>query len=822
MRLKIYKMKISYNWLKDYLNIDMSPKDLAEVLTNTGLEVEGLEEFVSVQGGMEGLIVGEVLTCILHPNADKLSVTTVDIGEDKVLPVVCGAPNVAAGQKVIVATVGTTLYMKDDSFVIKKSKIRGEVSEGMICAEDEIGVGNDHEGIIVLEPSAITGTPAAEYFNIEKDDVFEIGLTPNRIDGASHIGAARDIAAALRSDISVELKKPDIENFSIDNNELIIPVEVINTDACTRYSGISIMGIEIKDSPEWLQNRLKAIGMKPINNIVDITNFVLHETGQPLHAFDADKISGGKITVKTLTDKTKFTCLDEEVKELSDKDLMICNSTEGMCIAGVFGGIESGVSTTTKNLFLESACFNPVWVRKTAKRHGLNTDSSFRFERGTDPNGTIFALKRAALLIREIAGGKLASEIVDVYPNVVNPYPVRLNWANLDRLIGVQIPRDSVKEILSSLDITIGQEDQTGLNLDVATYRVDVTREADVIEKILRIYGYNAIGLHDEVYSTLSYSKKPDPDQMENLISEQLVASGFLEMMANSLSRSTYYENSEAFNEIESVRLVNPLSNDLSVLRQSLIFGGMEALALNIKHRNENLRLFEFGNTYKTNPDKNKFSTEAYKENRSLMLVLSGKKNKEHWNIKQTESDFYQLKAYVNNILVRMGFEVDQIDTCSVKNTVFAEGLQLKYHSKLIASLGTLSPDLLEKFEIDQSVQYADLDWTAILKKSDSSIRYKEVLKYPAVKRDLALILDSETEFETIRSLAFQVERKLLKEVSLFDVFESDKLGKGKKSYAISFILQDEFKTLVDKKVDKVMKSLISAFEDKLGATLRK
>ena len=659
-------MKISYNWLKDYLNIDMPPKDLAEVLTNTGLEVEGLEEFISIKGGMEGLVVGEVLTCKPHPNADKLSLTTVNIGGDDVLPIVCGAPNVAAGQKVIVATVGTTLYMKDQSFVIKKSKIRGEVSEGMICAEDEIGIGEDHEGTIVLDPAAKVGTPASEYFNIERDDVFEIGLTPNRIDGASHIGAARDIAAALRSEISVELKKPKLDGFSIDNNELYIPVELNVNDACIRYSGISIKNVEIKDSPDWLQNRLKAIGLKPINNIVDITNFVLHETGQPLHAFDADKISGGKVIVKTLPEKTKFTCLDEEDRELSEKDLMICNTLEGMCIAGVFGGLESGVTANTKNVFLESACFNPVWVRKTAKRHGLNTDSSFRFERGTDPNGTLFALKRAAMLIREIAGGKISSEIIDIYPNKVNPYPVRLDWANLDRLIGVQIPRDSVKEILSSLDITISQEDQSGLNLDVATYRVDVTREADVIEEILRIYGYNTIGLHDEVYSTLSYSKKPDPDQLENLISEQLVAVGFLEMMANSLSRSAYYENSKAFNEKETVRLVNPLSNDLGVMRQSLIFGGMEALASNIKHRNESLKLFEFGNTYRVNPDSNQFSTDAYKENRSLMLILTGKKTREHWSIKQTESDFYQLKANVNNVLIRMGFDLDQIEIESI------------------------------------------------------------------------------------------------------------------------------------------------------------
>jgi len=815
-------MKISYNWIKDYLAIDMSSKDLAEVLTNTGLEVEGLEEFVSVQGGMEGLVIGEVLTCKPHPNADKLSVTSVDIGKGEALPVVCGAPNVAAGQKVVVATVGTTLYMKDESFVIKKSKIRGEVSEGMICAEDEIGVGNNHEGILVLDPGTTIGTPAAEYFDIEKDDVFEIGLTPNRIDGASHFGAARDIAAAMGSDMPVKLSKPDVSTFSKDNNDLQIPVEIKDKDACTRYSGLSISGIEIKESPAWLQNRLKAVGLKPINNVVDITNFVMLETAQPLHAFDAEKISGSKIIVKTLPDKTKFESLDEEIRELSDKDLMICNESEGMCIAGVFGGIKSGVSETTKNIFLESACFNPVWVRKTARRHGLNTDSSFRFERGTDPNGTLYALKRAAMLIKELAGGKISSDLIDVYPEEVKPYPVRLEWFNLNRLIGVEIPKETVKEILDSLDIAIAQEDDKGLNLEAATYRVEVTREADVIEEILRIYGYNTIGLHDEVYSTLSYSKKPDPDKMENLISEQLVANGFLEMMANSLTRSAYYEENDIFKKDESVALVNPLSSDLGVMRQSLLYGGLETLALNIKHRNEDLRLFEFGNTYKLNPEKNTFSTDAYNENRSLMIILSGKKTGEHWNIKQTESDFYLLKAHVNNVLLRMGYRVDKMETESVSNSIFAEGIVLKFNNKVIATLGTINQELLEKFEIKQAVQYADLDWSLILKKSDSSIRYQEVQRYPAVRRDLALILDKEVDFEAIRKLAFHVERKLLKEVSLFDVFESDKLGENKKSYAVSFILQDEFKTLVDKKVDKVMKSLISAFEDKLGAELRK
>lgn len=818
---KYQKMKISYNWLRNYIDIDLSPEKLAEVLTNTGLEVEGLEKFVSIKGGMEGLIIGEVVSCKSHPNADKLSLTTVNLGQGRDVPIVCGAPNVALGQKVLVATIGTTLYQEEDSFVIKKTKIRGEISEGMICAEDEVGLGKDHEGIMVLDPDSIVGMPAAEYFQIEHDDVFEIGLTPNRIDGASHIGVAIDIIAALKSDIAMKLNKPGIDDFTVDNHDLDIRVEVQNPQACHRYSGVSISGLRVGESPAWLQNRLKAIGLKPINNVVDITNYVLHETGQPLHAFDADKINGNKVVIKTLPNKTSFTTLDEENRELSDHDLMICNTQGGMCIAGVFGGIESGVSLNTKNIFLESACFDPVWIRKTAKRHGLNTDSSFRFERGTDPNGTLYALKRAALLLKELTGGKISSDIVDIYPEIVEPYPVRLTWANLDRLIGVQIPRDSVLEILQSLDIAVYQEDNLGLDLKVTTYRVEVRREVDVIEEILRIYGYNTIGLHDQVYSTLSYSSRPDPDQMENLISEQLVSQGFLEMMANSLTRSGYYSDNENFKEEQSVRLLNPLSSDLGVMRQSLLYGGLEAVILNIKHKTQDLRLFEFGNTYQINPEKNPFSTDAYFENRSLMLILTGKKNMEHWNNKQIESDFYQMKAYVGNVLNRLGYNINLIESTVINDSIFSEGLIYTFQNQEIARFGSLHTELLDSFAIQQPVQYADLNWSLIFKKTSLDVRYQEVTRYPAVRRDLALIIDQDIEFESIRQLAFHVERKLLKEVSLFDVFESDKLGKDKKSYAVSFIIQDEFKTLTDKRVDKVMSSLISAFENKLGAKLR-
>ncbi len=814
-------MKISYNWLQDYLDIDLSPGKLAEILTNTGLEVEGLEKFITVKGGMEGLLIGKVTSCMPHPNADKLSITLVDLGSLQTLPIICGAPNVAVGQKVLVATVGTTLYHGEDSFIIKKTKIRGEISEGMICAEDEVGLGDDHEGIMVLDPAAKIGMPASEYFCVEHDNIFEIGLTPNRIDGASHLGVARDIVAAMRSEMAVRLTMPVVDEFRIDNHDLEIPVEVIDPEACTRYSGVSISGVRIEDSPSWLQNRLKAIGLKPINNVVDITNFVLHETGQPLHTFDADKITGNKVTVRTLPDKTAFTTLDEESRILSDQDLMICNDQGGMCIAGVFGGKESGVGIKTQNIFLESACFNPVWIRKTSKRHGLNTDSSFRFERGTDPNGTIFALKRAALLIKELAGGKISSDIIDVYPEEIRPYPVRLTWANLDRLVGVKIPRESVWEILHSLDINIVQDDPLGLNLEVATYRVEVRREADVIEEILRIYGYNNIGLHDQVYSTLSYSSRPDPDKMENLVSNQLVSQGFLEMMANSLTRSVYYQDNEAFKEKELVRLLNPLSSDLGVLRQSLLYGGLETIALNIKHKTQNLRLFEFGNIYRINPSKNQYSTDAYLENRSLMLILTGKKTNEHWNNKQTDSDFYQLKAYVGAIFDRMGLQSDLIESTVIKNSIFAEGLIYTIHNQEIARFGRLHNELLDSFGIEQSVQYADLNWSLLLKNTIQDVRFQEVTRYPAVRRDLALIIDQDTEFKSIRQLAFNVERKLLKKVSLFDVFESEKLGKDKKSYAVSFILQDDTKTLTDKRVDKVMQSLLSAFGDKLGAKLR-
>lgn len=815
-------MKISYNWLKQYTNFDLNPVELAEVLTDTGLEVEGIEEFESIKGALEGIYVGEVLECIPHPDADRLSLTKVDVGDGDILSIVCGAPNVAKGQKVAVAIPGTTLYSDSESFTIKKTKIRGQVSMGMICAEDELGIGNDHEGIVVLQPEASPGQALSEIISVEKDTVLEIGLTPNRIDGACHIGTARDIVAFLNLDHQKSvLNKPDVSEFAPDNNNLDIQVEIDNNEACIRYSGVSISDIEVKESPDWLKNRLKAIGLNPINNIVDISNYVLHETGQPLHAFDADKITGNKVIVKTLPEGTSFVTLDEEKRKLSSRDLMICNSEEGMCIAGVFGGYTSGVSSSTKNIFLESACFDAVYVRTTAKRHGLSTDSSFRFERGTDPNGTIYALKRAALLIKEIAGGKISSEIKDIYPVEIKPYPVTLKWANLNRLIGIEIPRETVVQILALLDINVVQRTSEEIKLEVATYRVDVTREADIIEEVLRIYGYNNIGISEKVNSTLSYAPNPDPELFENRIAEQLVAQGFNEIMANSLTKTAYYSELPGFNLDNVVELVNPLSNDLKAMRRTLLYGGLESVRLNQNHRRLNLRLFEFGNTYELkNPEKS-FAVEGYEEVRRLSILLTGSKTSENWKVKQESSNFYQLKAFALGILSRLGLKEEDLTSKYISNDLLQEGLQYSINDKEVLFMGQVNQKTISYFEIDQNVYYGDINWTNILGLIDSKIRYKELPKYPEVRRDLALVVDKSTTFDEIKDLAFQVEKRFLQSVNLFDVFESEKLGPGKKSYAISFTLLDDRKTLTDKQIDKIMKALISAFDKKLGAELR-
>jgi phenylalanyl-tRNA synthetase beta chain len=813
-------MKISYNWLRTYVDVDLTPEETAVVLTGLGLEVEASYPFETVKGGLKGLIVGHVLTCDKHPQADKLSLTKVDIGSGEPLSIVCGAPNVAAGQKVVVAPVGCTLYGFEEPLTLKKAKIRGEFSEGMICAEDEMGIGKDHSGILILDQDTPVGLPVAELFEIESDHIFEIGLTPNRIDSASHFGVARELKAALDRERKITLTKP-LTVLPDKTAELVIPVIVENNEACIRYSGLTIAGLTVKESPQWLKNRLLAIGMNPINNIVDITNFVLHETGQPLHAFDADKITGKKIIVRTLNEGTTFVTLDGLERKLSANDLMICNETEGMCIGGVFGGLHSGITSETTSLFLESACFNPVYIRKTSKRHLIYTDSSFRFERGTDPNGTVPALIRAASLICEIAGGRIASEVIDVYPEPVMPYPVELKWSNLDRLIGLPIDHEEVRQILKVLDIEIIKETESGLHLAVATYRVDVRREADVIEEILRIYGYNNVGIGEQVSSTLAYQQKPDPDQLENLVSEQLTAQGFTEIMAISLSNSEYYKQLENFEPESEVKLLNPLSADLESLRRTLLFGGLESISLNIKYRNLDLKLFEFGHTYTLKPAASRISADGYKEVRRLGLWITGKKNPEHWTGKPGESSFYSLKSTYEMLLKRLNVDVTDLQVEGEPDQRFIIGVTVKSGQKEILTAGQVHPDITGKFEIDQPVWFAELNWDEILKRSKQQLKYQELPKYPWVRRDLALVVDRSVTYEQIRALAFMVERKLLKEVNLFDIYISDKLGSDKKSMAVSFILQDESKTLTDKQIDQVMSGLVTAFSKKLGASLR-
>lgn len=813
-------MKISYNWLRSYIDLDITKEETADILTGIGLEVEASEPFESVPGSLRGLVVGEVISCKPHPDADKLSLTQVNTGGPTPLSIVCGAPNVAAGQKVIVAPVGCTLYGFPEPLTIRKAKIRGQESEGMICAEDEIGMGKDHAGILILDPSVQVGTQVADLFEVESDHIFEIGLTPNRIDSASHYGIARELKASIGSERMVTLHKP-IAELPPKTDTLDISVEVTDPDACIRYSGISITGITISESPLWLKNRIRSIGMNPINNVVDITNFVLHETGQPLHAFDAALISGNKVIVKPLTEGTPFVTLDEQERKLSSEDLMICNDKKGMCIAGVFGGLHSGVSNSTTSIFLESACFNPVWVRKTSKRHMIYTDSSFRFERGTDPNATVYALKRAAAMICEIAGGRIASEVVDIYPNPVMPYPVELKWSNLDRLIGIRIDHDEVKKILKSIDIEIIKENENSLLLEVATYRVDVRREADVIEEVLRIYGYNNVGLTDELNSTLSYAPHPDPEKLENMISEQLTALGFNEIMANSLTKSSYYENKEMYPAESGVKLLNPLSNDLSMLRRTLLFGGLEALSANMKFKNADLKFYEFGNTYELKAESNRLLAESYHETRYLSLFITGKKNPEHWSGKSQDAGFFDLKSVAFRVLQRLGIKTDDLDIEEKADERFATGLSCNIGKSVCILMGQVHPTLLEPFDIDQEIWYAELNWDVILKKVHLNVKFEEIPKYPWVRRDLALVVDHAVRYEHIRTLAYQVERKLLKSVNIFDVYTSDKLGEGKKSLAVSFILQDENKTLTDKQIEQVMEKLITAFEKKFGAVLR-
>ena len=815
-------MKISYSWLKDYIKLEHSPEEICDILTQTGLEVGGLEEVETVKGGMQGLVIGEVITSEKHPNSDHLSKTTVNIGTEEALPIVCGAPNVAAGQKVVVATIGTTLYMGDDEFTIKKSKIRGEVSMGMICAEDEIGLGTDHEGIMVLDENARVGTPAKDYFNIESDWVIEIDLTPNRIDGASHIGVARDLAAFLKKTQDIEYTKPSVEDFKADNNDLLIPVEVENREACPRYTGLTICGVEVKESPDWLQNRLKIIGLTPINNIVDITNYVLFETGQPLHAFDADEITGDKVVVKTMPAKTKFVTLDEVERELDANDLMICNTEEGMCIGGVFGGIKSGVKESTKNIFLESAYFDPVFIRKTARRHGLSTDASFRFERGVDPNNVVYALKRAAMLIKEITGGSISSDIVDVYPEPIEDFKVNISFANVTRLIGKDLGKETIKSILESLEIKAVDETETGLSLLVPPYRVDVQREADVIEEILRIYGYNNIEIPTQVKSSLQTADKPDPDTVKNLVAEMLTAQGFNEIWANSLTKASYFEGLKDYKEDQTVKILNPLSADLNGMRQTLLFGGLESIAYNANRQNKNLKFYEFGNTYfykgtqlKDQPANN------YWEECHLALFITGNKEAESWTAKEEAASFYGIKTHIENILKRLGLLVN-IQTDETSNELISEGLSYSYNNKKIVEFGLVEKSWLKKFDIENPVYYADFYWDNVFQAHKKhKVLFNELPKFPAVRRDLALLIDKSVKFSHIKELAFKMERQLLREVDLFDVYEGKGVPEGKKSYAVSFILRDDKKTLKDKQIDKTMQKLTAAFGREFGAELR-
>lgn len=815
-------MKISYSWLKEYIQLDQTPQEICDILTQTGLEVGSLEEVETVKGGLKGLVIGEVLTCEKHPNSDHLSKTTVDVGGEEPLPIVCGAPNVAAGQKVVVATVGTVLYDGDQEFKIKKSKIRGEVSMGMICAEDEIGLGSSHDGIMVLDTSAKVGTPAKDYFKIESDWVIEVDLTPNRVDGASHIGVARDLAAFLSKTQKTSYSKPSVEAFQIDNTSLSIPVEIKNTEACPRYTGVTISNVTVKPSPEWLQNRLKMIGLTPINNIVDITNYVLFETGQPLHAFDAAEIKGGKVIVKTLPEKTKFITLDEVERELDENDLMICNAEEGMCIAGVFGGLKSGVKDSTRNIFLESAYFDPVYIRKTARRHGLSTDASFRFERGVDPNNTIYALKRAALLIKEIAGGEISSDIIDIYPNPIKDFEVNVSFKNITRLIGKELGRETIKNILESLEIKIVNETEDGLELRVPPYRVDVQREADVIEEILRIYGYNNIEIPTQVKSALQTADKPDPDKVKNKIAEMLTAQGFNEIWSNSLTKASYYEGLTQLSAEHTVKILNPLSADLNGMRQTLLFGGLEAIVHNANRQSKNLRIYEFGNTYFFEGIENPNSpTDNYREENHLALFVTGNKETESWAQKEEPSTFFNLKTYAENILKRMGL-LQQVQVSDNENELLSEGLCYRINNQTVLEMGIIAPKLLKTFEIENPVYYADFNWDKVFElHKKHKVLFEELPKFPAVRRDLALLLDKTVKFGQIRELAYKTERKLLREINLFDVYEGKGIPTDKKSYAISFILRDDNKTLNDKQIDKVMKRLLTTFEKELGAQLR-
>ena len=820
-------MNISYNWLKEYLDFDLQPEEVSAALTSIGLETGGVEEVQTIKGGLEGLVIGEVLTCVEHPNSDHLHITTVNVGGEEPLQIVCGAPNVAAGQKVVVAVNGTKLYDGDEVFTIKRSKIRGVESNGMICAEDEIGIGTDHAGIIVLPADVVVGTPAKEYYNVKSYYVLEVDITPNRVDGTSHFGVARDLAAYLKQNGKpTELKRPSVDAFKIDDETPAIEVIVENTEACPRYSGVTIKGVTVKESPEWLKNRLNIIGLRPINNVVDVTNYVLHEMGQPLHSFDAGKVTGDKVIVKTMPEGTKFVTLDGVERTLTDRDLMICNTEEAMCIGGVFGGLDSGVTEQTTDVFLESACFHPTWIRKTARRFGLNTDASFRFERGLDANNTIYVLKRAALLIQEVAGGKITGSIQDVYPNPVQPYTVELTYNKINSLIGKDIPVETVKSILASLEMEIVSETTEGLTIHVPVYRIDVQRDVDVIEDILRIYGYNNIEFSDSVKSNLSYKTATDRSyDLQNLISEQLCGSGFNEIMNNSLTRSAYYDELTTYPVSHCVMLMNPLSADLNGMRQTLLFGGLESIEHNVKRKNGNIRFFEFGNCYDYNVEKKRedATLAEFSEDYRLGLWVCGDRVENSWAHADEKATVYELKAYVENILIRLGVNLKKVVFGNLSNDMYSTGVSITTTSgRELGTFGIVNRKICKAMDIDFEVYYAELSWTLLMKETKKNkVTFSEISKFPAVKRDLALLLDKSVQFAEIEKIAEESERKLLKEVSLFDVYEGKNLPAGKKSYAVSFYLQDETKTLNDKQIDAIMQKIRKNLESKLGASLR-
>lgn len=813
-------MKISYNWLRNYINCDLAPQRIAEILTSIGLEVEAIEKYENIRGGLNGIVVGYVAECIKHPNADKLSVTKVDVGNGELLTIVCGAPNVAQGQKVPVALVGTTLYKGEELFTIKEATLRGVKSQGMICAEDEIGLGQSHAGIMVLDSALEVGTPLSSIFNVYNDVVFEIGLTPNRIDAASHYGVARDLAAYLQHHSPVVLEKPNIEQFKIDNTEAPIEISIENVEACPRYCGIVIKNVQVKQSPDWLQNSLKAIGVRPINNVVDITNYVLHEIGHPLHAFDYAKIKGQKVIVKNLPEGTSFVTLDGVERKLYSDDLMICNEQEPMCMAGVFGGLESGVSENTNQVFIESAYFNPVYIRKTARRHGLSTDSSFRFERGADPNITVFALKRAAMLIQQVAGGVIASDIKDVYPKPIEDVTVELEYAFVEDVIGKQIPKDTIKAILQSLEIKIIAEKDKSLLVDVPSYRVDVTRPIDIVEEILRIYGFNEVEISDKLNSNLNYSNPLRNEKWYNQIADLLTYNGFYEIMTNSLSKVNYYKNNKFYSLDNCVQLMNPLSQDLGVMRQTLLYSGLESVAYNLNRQITDIRMFEFGKCYYL-PEKSKNEkVENYIEETYLALFVTGNKEPQSWIVKQEESTFFSIKRWVDSIFAKMNIEVTYLT--EIQNAIFMFGLSYFYKNELLVSFGKLNSEVLNSLDIKQDVYYAEFKWDVLVKLASSKqITFKELPKYPAVRRDLAMYLDKTVKYEQLKSIAFKACGQLLKEVNLFDVYEGKNIELNKKSYAMSFILQSTEKTLSDEEINITMKKLMHAYEKEVGAIIR-